>query len=209
MAGRPRRCGPAAGATEAGSGRHRVAPTGPADIRGRTPQGRGPGCPPRLGLADPPLPCRLPADVRAFAPSRSPIQVPSRQTPTSAPGDSLRGPGGGQARSRGARPTLPATPGPGIAQLRPPAPRLQAAFATPPTAAPGPRSLVRPRGLPGAAQSEPGIPALLLKGRGRGAPAAPEGPFPLQRGRGFDVPAPRSSLAGAPRVLPARGLGFL
>lgn len=52
--------------------------------------------------------CRLPSDVQAFVPARSPTQVPSPQTPTSAPGDSLRGPAGGQARSRGARPVRPA-----------------------------------------------------------------------------------------------------
>lgn len=46
--------------------------------------------------------------VQAFVPSRSPTQEPFPQTPTSAPGDSLRGPAGGQARSRGTRPARPA-----------------------------------------------------------------------------------------------------
>lgn len=55
-----------------------------------------------------PVSCRVPADVQAFFPSGSLTQVRFPQNLTSAPGDSLRGPAGSQARSRGARPAPPA-----------------------------------------------------------------------------------------------------
>lgn len=77
---------------------------GPADRRGRIPALTRSRLPRRRGLADPPpLPCRLGAGVKAFVlPLRA--RVPSPLIPTWAPGDSLRGPAGGPARSR-PRPT--------------------------------------------------------------------------------------------------------
>lgn len=110
-----------------------------------------------------PLPCMLRADVQAFVPSRSPPQTPSQPTPTSAPCDSLRGPAGGQARSRGARPARSARAE--ISELRPPAPRLQAPLAPQPAAASGARSLAGPRGpSPAPPNQSPELPSGSRRG---------------------------------------------
>lgn len=152
-----------------------------------------------------PLSGRFPADVQHLSPPDS--------RPRSLPRRLLPGRGATVSTARRAARLAPAArapphpPRPGrIAQLRPPAPRLQAALAPPPTAAPNPRSLVRSRG---AAQSEPGIPALLLEGRGRGGPAAPERSFGVQRGRPFYTPKAPKGLAGIPQISAGHGLGFV
>lgn len=62
------------------------------------------------------------------------------------------------------------------------------ALRPPPSAAPGPRSLARPCGSPGAVQSEPETLARLLEGWGHGRLAAPEGPLPLRRGWALSRP---------------------
>ena len=86
---------------------------GPADRRGRIPAWT------RSGLSSqPPRPSLSPTGsgqtIRRSSPHAPPPLTPHppKPTPTSASNDSLRGPAGCQARSRGAHPAPPAFPGP-------------------------------------------------------------------------------------------------
>ena len=112
-----------------------------------------------------------------FVPSRSLPLVPSPPTPTSAPGDSLRGPAGDQARSRGSRPAPPASPGLGSrsSDCRRRSSRQRSLPRSPPRPALAHWSGSAARG---AAQSVPGTPARLLEGRGHGGQGLRRGPSP-------------------------------
>lgn len=206
-AGRPCRRGPAAGATEAGSGRHRVDPTGPADIRGRTPHGGAPaarvdsasqtplsraGSQQTFGRSPPPAPrprCPLPADSYLGAGRQSP-------RPGGRPGSlPRRAPHPARhagARARPAQTAGAAAPG----GVRCPAHRRTGPALIGQTARPPRRRPIRAR------DSRP-------EGAGPRRAGGSRGAFPPAARRAFDAPAPRSSQAGGPHILPSRGLGFL
>lgn len=180
---------------------------GPADGRGRIPAWT------RSGLSSqPPRPSLSPTGsgqtIRRSSPaSRSPALDPAslKPTPTSAPNDSLRGPAGCQARSRGAHPAPPAFPGPRSPSSDPRRRGSKAALAPPPAAAPGARSLVEPRGPPPASPNQsPGLSPGSRRGgaaAGGGSRAAP----PPAAGPASSRPhRPAPGYLESPEILPGR-----
>lgn len=206
---RPRRCGPGSrvpAQTDTGCGRH-PKDWAPQTEGGGSPHGLGLGC--LRNLPDHPFPLQAPgrrSGVRPPPPAPPPLTPPPlKPTPTSAPNDSLRGPAGCQARSRGAHPAPPAFPGPRSPSSDPRRRGSKAALAPPPAAAPGARSLVEPRGPPPASPNQsPGLSPGSRRGgaaAGGGSRAAP----PPAAGPASSRPhRPAPGYLESPEILPGR-----
>lgn len=155
----------------------------------------GPGCPRRRGLADhPSTTSSLHREAQPFAPQ---FPIPSlcrRSLPRHLATVSTVG-----ARLAPAARAPPCPPcRAGIAPLNPPAPRLQAALAPPPAAAPARYHRLRRAGPCSAVQSEPGPPARGWRGRSL------DGLGRRRLGRG-PAAGPRRVTPPAPADRPAKG----
>lgn len=192
MTGRPHRCGPRC---RRGQSRFREAPWRPDRLR------RYRGRPPH-GLADHPSPLQTPRRRSGIRPLPLPDPCPLPADPYLGAGRPSPRPGGrpGSLPRRAPRPARLARAG--IAQLRQPAPRLQAALAAPPTAAPGPRSLVRPRGLPALPNQSSGFPPRSWRGGTSAGQRRRRGLAPSSGARPSTPPRSRSRLAGVPQIPP-------